>query len=161
MTKNERYKGVIEWFSRHVPVAEMELHYADSFQLLIAVILSVQCTDKRVNMITPALYGAFPTVEILAAASPDAVYEYIKTVSRCPSFPNEGQRIYLTLTGFQTLLGLSANSAGRLLLTQYGERRYIEWEQNFMALENTPQSILYPLRCFGRKYLCRDCLVYL
>ena len=84
MTKNERYKGVIEWFSRHVPVAETELHYADPFQLLIAVILSAQCTDKRVNMITPALYGAFPTVDILAAASPDAVYEYIKTVS----YPN-------------------------------------------------------------------------
>ena len=84
MTKNERYKGVIEWFSRHVPVAETELHYADPFQLLIAVILSAQCTDKRVNMITPALYEAFPAVEMLAVASPDAVYEYIKTVS----YPN-------------------------------------------------------------------------
>ena len=84
MTKNERYNGVIEWFSRNVPVAETELHYADPFQLLIAVILSAQCTDKRVNMITPALYEAFPTVETLAAASPDVVYEYIKTVS----YPN-------------------------------------------------------------------------
>jgi endonuclease-3 len=84
MNQAERYNGVIEWFSRNVPVAETELHYADPFQLLIAVILSAQCTDKRVNMITPALYEAFPTVETLAAASPDVVYEYIKTVS----YPN-------------------------------------------------------------------------
>jgi len=84
MTKKERYKGVIDWFDRNVPVAETELHYSDPFQLLIAVILSAQCTDKRVNMITPALYDAFPTVETLAATSPDVIYEYIKTVS----YPN-------------------------------------------------------------------------
>jgi len=84
MNQNERYQGVIEWFSRNVPIATTELHYSDPFQLLIAVILSAQCTDKRVNMITPALYEAFPTVETLAAVSPDAVYEYIKTVS----YPN-------------------------------------------------------------------------
>ena len=84
MTKKERYKGTIEWFQANVPIAETELHYADPFQLLIAVILSAQCTDKRVNMITPALYDAFPTVEVLAASSHDTVYEYIKTVS----YPN-------------------------------------------------------------------------
>ena len=84
MTKRERYQGVIEWFSTYVPVAETELHYGDPFQLLIAVILSAQCTDKRVNMITPTLFEAFPTAEVLAAASPDGVYEYIKTVS----YPN-------------------------------------------------------------------------
>ena len=84
MTKKERYKGVIKWFQANVPVAETELHYADPFQLLIAVILSAQCTDKRVNMITPALYKDFPTVETLAATSPDVVYEYIKSVS----YPN-------------------------------------------------------------------------
>ena len=84
MTKQDRYKGVIGWFSRNVPVAETELHYADPFQLLIAVILSAQCTDKRVNTITPALFIAFPTVETLAAVSPEVVYEYIKTIS----YPN-------------------------------------------------------------------------
>ena len=84
MTKKERYKGVIGWFQANVPVAETELNYADPFQLLIAVILSAQCTDKRVNMITPALYKDFPTVETLAATSPDVVYEYIKSVS----YPN-------------------------------------------------------------------------
>ena len=84
MTKKERYKGIIEWFSQNVPVAETELHYTDPFQLLIAVILSAQCTDKRVNMITPTFFSAFPTVETLACTSPYVVYEYIKTVS----YPN-------------------------------------------------------------------------
>ena len=84
LTKQERYKGVIEWFQENMSVAETELHYADPFQLLIAVILSAQCTDKRVNMVTPAFFDAFPTVETLAITSPDVVYEYIKTVS----YPN-------------------------------------------------------------------------
>jgi endonuclease-3 len=75
---------VIDWFTENVPIAKSELHYLDPFQLLIAVILSAQCTDKRVNMITPALFEAFPTPEVLAAASPEAVYEYIKSVS----YPN-------------------------------------------------------------------------
>lgn len=84
MRKEERYKGVLGWFEEHVPIAETELDYLDPFQLLIAVILSAQCTDKRVNMITPALFEAFPTAEVLAASSPEAVYEYIKSVS----YPN-------------------------------------------------------------------------
>ena len=84
MKIQERYDRIIEWFSTNVPVAETELHYKDPFQLLIAVILSAQCTDKRVNMITPALFEAFPTPEVLAAATPEAVYEYIKSVS----YPN-------------------------------------------------------------------------
>ncbi|MDR0844096.1 MAG: endonuclease III [Tannerella sp.] len=84
MRKEERYKGIIEWFSEHKPVVQTELHYSDPFQLLIAVILSAQCTDKRVNMITPALCEAFPTAEALAATTSDVVYEYIKSVS----YPN-------------------------------------------------------------------------
>jgi endonuclease-3 len=88
MRKEERYKGVIDWFERNVPVAQTELHYRDPFQLLIAVILSAQCTDKRVNMITPALFEVFPTPEVLAAATPEAVYEYIKSVS----YPNNKAR---------------------------------------------------------------------
>ncbi|MDF9829553.1 endonuclease III [Parabacteroides sp. PF5-6] len=84
MRKEERYKGVINWFRENIPVAETELHYDNPFHLLIAVILSAQCTDKRVNMITPALFEAFPTPEVLAASSPEVVYEYIRTVS----YPN-------------------------------------------------------------------------
>ena len=84
MRKEERYKGVLDWFQTNVPVAETELHYENPFQLLIAVILSAQCTDKRVNQITPALFEAFPTPEVLAASSPEVVYTYIRSVS----YPN-------------------------------------------------------------------------
>ena len=78
MTTKERYAGVIKWFQENKPIAETELQYHDPFQLLIAVILSAQCTDKRVNMITPALFEAFPTPQDLAAATPEEVYTYIK-----------------------------------------------------------------------------------
>jgi len=84
MRKAERYKGVIDWFIQNAPVAETELEYKDPFQLLIAVILSAQCTDKRINMITPALFEAFPTAEVMAETTPEVVYEYIKSVS----YPN-------------------------------------------------------------------------
>ena len=67
-----------------MPVAQTELRYIDPFQLLVAVILSAQCTDKRVNMVTPALFEVFPTPQTLAIATPEAVYEYIKSVS----YPN-------------------------------------------------------------------------
>ncbi|MDR1782690.1 MAG: endonuclease III [Dysgonamonadaceae bacterium] len=84
MTQKQRYKQVIAWFQQNMPIAETELHYHDPFQLIIAVILSAQCTDKRVNMITPALFEAYPTPEALAVASKDAVFELIKSVS----YPN-------------------------------------------------------------------------
>ena len=84
MTTKERYDGVIRWFQENRPVAETELHYKDPFQLLIAVILSAHCTAKRFNMITPALFEAFPTPQDLAKATPEKVYTYIKSVS----YPN-------------------------------------------------------------------------
>ena len=84
MRKEEKYKGVLDWFQTHVPVAETELHYSNPYELLIAVILSAQCTDKRVNMVTPALFKAFPEPEVLAVSTPEVVYEYIKSVS----YPN-------------------------------------------------------------------------
>ena len=64
-----------------MPVAESELHFANPFQCLVAVMLSAQCTDKRVNMVTPALFAAYPTPESLAAATSDEVFEYVKSVS--------------------------------------------------------------------------------
>lgn len=84
MTKKERYKGVIEWFKINGASAETELHYDTPFHLLIAVILSAQCTDKRVNIVTPPLFEAFPTPEVMAASSVEEVYEYIKSIS----YPN-------------------------------------------------------------------------
>ena len=84
MTTKERYQGVIEWFRENMPTAQTELHYSNPYQLLVAVILSAQCTDKRVNIVTPALFEAFPTPDTLAAATPDEVFPYIKSVT----FPN-------------------------------------------------------------------------
>ena len=84
MTKKERYEKVIAWFQKNVPVAETELHYDNPYQLLIAVILSAQCTDKRINMISPKIFKDFPVPEAMAATTPEVIYEYIKTVS----YPN-------------------------------------------------------------------------
>lgn len=84
MTKKERYRGVINWFENNMAIAETELHYDNPFHLLIAVILSAQCTDKRVNIVTPPLFEAFPTPEVMAVASPDYVYSFIKSIS----YPN-------------------------------------------------------------------------
>lgn len=84
MRKQELYDRAIAYFKQAIPVAETELHYENPFQLLIAVILSAQCTDKRVNMITPALFEAFPTPEALANTTPEVVFEYIRSVS----YPN-------------------------------------------------------------------------
>ncbi len=75
---------MIEWFKVNMPVAESELHYTTPFELLVAVILSAQCTDKRVNMITPELFKAFPTPKKMAESSSDEIYEYIRSVS----YPN-------------------------------------------------------------------------
>ncbi len=84
MTKKERYINVLEWFETNAESAETELNYNNNFELLIAVILSAQCTDKRVNMITPALFEAFPTPEVMMESSPEVILEYIKSCS----YPN-------------------------------------------------------------------------
>jgi endonuclease-3 len=84
MTKKERFEKVIAYFSEYQPIAETELHYKNPYQLLVAVILSAQCTDKRVNLITPALFKSFPIPELMAAASSDEIFQYIKSIS----YPN-------------------------------------------------------------------------
>ena len=88
MTKKERYKGIFGWFAENQPVAESELHFENAFQLLIAVILSAQCTDKRVNQVTPPLFERFPTPEHLASATFEEVYPFVKSVS----YPNAKAR---------------------------------------------------------------------
>ena len=77
----ERYKHILAWFEANMPVAQSELNYRDPYELLVAVMLSAQCTDKRVNMVTPALFEAFPTPQSLAEATSDEVFEYVKSVS--------------------------------------------------------------------------------
>lgn len=84
MTKKERYVRFMAYFQVAMPEANTELHYNNPFQLLCAVMLSAQCTDKRVNMVTPALFEAFPTPEVMAKATKEEVLHYVKSVS----YPN-------------------------------------------------------------------------
>lgn len=88
MTTKERYRLTLELLDKAIPTAETELHYDSPFHLLLAVILSAQCTDKRVNIITPALFEAFPDPYTLAQATPESVYDLIKSVS----YPNNKTR---------------------------------------------------------------------
>ena len=81
MTTKQRFEHILAWFEANMPVAESELNYRNPYELLVAVMLSAQCTDKRVNMVTPALFEAYPTPELLAKATSDEVFEYIKSVS--------------------------------------------------------------------------------
>lgn len=84
MTKKERFEKILDYFSRKMPHAETELSYRSPFELLVAVMLSAQCTDKRVNMVTPEFFKSFPTAEILAQSSVEKVFPYIKSIS----YPN-------------------------------------------------------------------------
>ena len=84
MNKKERFNKIIEYFSIHQPVAETELHYTNAYELLIAVILSAQCTDKRVNLITPAFFKKYPTAKALSASSQEEVFGLVRTCS----YPN-------------------------------------------------------------------------
>ena len=84
MRKKELFDKVISYFKEAMPVAETELNYDSPFSLLVAVILSAQCTDKRVNLVTPRLMHDYPTAEAMALATPEVIFEYIKSVS----YPN-------------------------------------------------------------------------
>lgn len=84
MLKKERYRHFVNHFTTHQPHAETELHYNNPYQLLVAVILSAQCTDKRINQVTPALFKRFPDANALADTTPDVVFDYIRSVS----YPN-------------------------------------------------------------------------
>ena len=81
MTTKDRFEHILAWFEVNMPAAESELKFYNPFQCLVAVMLSAQCTDKRVNMVTPALFEAYPTPETLAQATSDEVFEYIQSVS--------------------------------------------------------------------------------
>ncbi|MBO4403333.1 MAG: endonuclease III [Bacteroidales bacterium] len=88
MNKKERYRYIIDYFRKEMPEAHSELEFNNPFQLLVAVILSAQCTDKRVNMVTPGLFAAFPDAEKMAQADIPEIYERIKSVS----YPNNKAR---------------------------------------------------------------------
>jgi len=84
MKRKEKYQHVLDWFRNQMPVAETELMYSNPYELLVAVILSAQCTDKRVNLTTPALFKRFPDAASLAASSSEEVFSYIRSIS----YPN-------------------------------------------------------------------------
>ena len=88
MTRSQRYQFIIDYFEKHNPDAETELMYNDPYQLLVAVILSAQCTDKRVNMTTPAIFEKYPDVHALSKASFDELFPLIKSIS----YPNNKTR---------------------------------------------------------------------
>ena len=137
MTTKERYDGVIAWFSEHMPVAESELHYTDPYQLLVAVILSAQCTDKRVNMTTPALFERFPTPFEMAKATAEEIYPYIRSIS----YPNNkarnlagmarmlceefGGEVPSDLEQMQRLPGVGRKTANLILGDVYGQAGYV------------------------------------
>lgn len=102
MRKKERFQAVLDYFESTMDTTETELHYTSTFELLVAVVLSAQCTDRRINEVTPRLFRDFPTPEALAASTPEVVYEYIRSVS----YPNSKAR---------HLVGL-----GRMLVEEFG-----------------------------------------
>lgn len=133
MTKKERYEAVIAYFEEAMPVAETELHYDNEFQLLVAVMLSAQCTDKRVNLVTPALFEAFPTAEAMAAANEEEVLAYVKSVS----YPNSkakhlveaarqlverfGGQVPATLEELTSLPGVGRKTANVVMSVVFGK----------------------------------------
>lgn len=135
MTKKQRYEAVVAYFEEAMPVAETELHFDSDFQLLVAVMLSAQCTDKRVNLVTPALFEAFPTPEAMAAATEAEVLEYIKSVS----YPNSkakhlvetarqladrfGSQVPATLEELTSLPGVGRKTANVVMSVAFGQAR--------------------------------------
>jgi endonuclease III len=131
LTTKERYKNIIDWFQANVPEAKSELDFMNPYEMLVAVILSAQCTDKRVNMTTPALFKAFPTAEVMAASSPDEVYTYIKSIS----YPNNkaksivgmakkvvsdfGGKVPSTMEELLTLPGVGRKTASVVLICAF------------------------------------------
>ena len=139
MRTKERYERALAWFEANMPIAESELHFENEYQLLVAVMLSAQCTDKRVNIVTPALFAAFPTVHALAKASVEEVLAYVKSVS----YPNSkaehlvqmAKRVVEVYDGqipntreeLQTLAGVGRKTANVVLA--------VWWNQPTMAVD--------------------------
>lgn len=134
-----RYDQALTWFETNMPIAESELNFNNEYQLLVAVMLSAQCTDKRVNMVTPALFAAFPTIAQLADAKIEEVLSYIRSVS----YPNSkathlvsmakrvmevyGGEIPNTREKLQTLAGVGRKTANVFLA--------VWWNQPTMAVD--------------------------
>lgn len=133
MTTKQRYAAVLDWFAANMPAPKSELEYKDAYQLLVAVMLSAQCTDKRVNMVTPALFAAYPTVSDMAKASTEDLFAYIHSVS----YPNSkaahlsamSKRVVEAYAGqvpdniddLQTLAGVGRKTANVVCAVMYNQ----------------------------------------
>ena len=170
MKKKELYNKVIEHFEVAMPVAETELDYSTPFDLLVAVILSAQCTDKRVNMVTPDLIARYPTAAEMAQAHPDEIYNYIKSVS----YPNNkakhlvgmaqrlcsdfGGEVPDTLEELTTLPGVGRKTANVILS--------VVWERSAMAVDTHVFRVshrigLVPKRCTTPYSVEKELMKYL
>ena len=170
MKKKDLYNKVIEYFEVAMPVAETELDYTTPFDLLVAVILSAQCTDKRVNMVTPDLIGRYPTAQEMAQAHPDEIYNYIKSVS----YPNNqakhlvgmaqrlcsdfGGEVPDTLEELTTLPGVGRKTANVILS--------VVWERSAMAVDTHVFRVshrigLVPKRCTTPYSVEKELMKYL
>ncbi|MBR6117012.1 MAG: endonuclease III [Paludibacteraceae bacterium] len=139
MTTKQRFEHILQWFAENMPSAESELRYSNPYELLVAVMLSAQCTDKRVNMVTPALFEAYPTVEGLAKASVEDVFARVSSVS----YPRSksvhlvemakrvtevyGGRIPDNIDDLQTLQGVGRKTANVVCA--------VIWQQPTMAVD--------------------------
>lgn len=133
LTRKEKYQAILGWFRQNMPVAESELHYRNPFELLVAVVLSAQCTDKRVNLVTPALFEAYPTPQAMAEATYTAILSYIQSVS----YPNNkakhllglAQKLHQDFNGqvpdnldlLQTLPGVGRKTANVVMAVAFNE----------------------------------------
>lgn len=133
MKKADLYAAVLDYFGKTMPPSDTELHYDNPFQLIVAVVLSAQCTDKRINQVTPRLFHDFPTPEALAATTPEVVYDYIRSVS----YPNAkarhlvglarmlterfGGRVPAELSELTQLPGVGRKTANVILAIVYGQ----------------------------------------
>ena len=139
MKIKERYESALAWFEANMPIAESELNFKNEYQLLVAVMLSAQCTDKRVNIVTPALFEAYPTIQDLADSTVENVLKYIRSVS----YPNSkaehlvqmakrvvevyGGEIPNNREDLQTLAGVGRKTANVVLA--------VWWNQPTMAVD--------------------------
>jgi len=133
MDRKTRYKHILDWFNEHVPVAESELHFGNPFELLVAVILSAQCTDKRVNMTTPSLFKVYPTPLSMASVEPEDLLPLIKSIS----YPNNKAKSLVgmarklvadfngmvpdTMEALLTLPGVGRKTASVVLIVAYNK----------------------------------------
>ena len=135
MTRKQLYREVAAYFRQAMPEAKTELHYDSPFQLLVAVILSAQCTDKRINQVTPRLFEDYPTAEAMALATPEVIYDYIRSVS----YPNSkakhlvemarmlqekhGGQVPQDMNELTALPGVGRKTANVVLSVVWGEAR--------------------------------------